>query len=425
MLRLETLSADSKPAQRKRHIEALGRAAHSLKGASRVVGVAQVEKLAHRMESIFDAVQSGRLALDADMADVLYDALDTIQAVLNGDEDIDVERVLASLEGVLAPASAVTVSPAETIPAEAIPSKAIPAEPPAMLAIMEPEPTQTIPTPEETIRVTIARLDALMADASDLLIARSSIAQRLDELKLMRKATQRWQKEWRKIRTQYIRAMRQATQVGNGNHRDHRDHGEWTGLLDFLTVTQRYMRISSQQLLSLDRALNADYLRLNLISDSLQDGIRRVRLVPFETHIPTFQRAVRDLAREQGKEVLLQVSGANIELDKRVLEAIKDPILHLLRNAIDHGIETPAERSQHLKPRTGMIILAISQRGGNISILIADDGRGIDVAAGRRAARRILSDSEMDAMRDPQPLSLIILPLLSPRPQATTTSRPT
>src|SRR5207248_392278 len=123
MLRLETLPADSKPTERKRHMEALGRAAHSLKGASRVVGVAQVEKLAHRMESIFDAVQSGTLALDADMADVLYDTLDTIQAVLNRDEDIDVERVVASLEAVLAPASAVTVSPTESVQAE----------PPAML----------------------------------------------------------------------------------------------------------------------------------------------------------------------------------------------------------------------------------------------------------------------------------------------------
>src|SRR5262249_21261725 len=120
MLRLEMLPADSRPAERKRQIEALGRAAHSLKGASRVVGVAQVEKLAHRMESIFDAVQSGTLALDADMADVLYDALDTIQAVLNRDEDVDVDRVLASLEEVLAPASAVTVSAAETLPGEAI-----------------------------------------------------------------------------------------------------------------------------------------------------------------------------------------------------------------------------------------------------------------------------------------------------------------
>src|SRR5690348_14029117 len=83
LLRLETMGSDDK--ERKRQIEALGRAAHSLKGASRVVGIGPVEKLAHRMESIFDGVQAGKLSLDADIADVLYDALDTIQEVLSGD----------------------------------------------------------------------------------------------------------------------------------------------------------------------------------------------------------------------------------------------------------------------------------------------------------------------------------------------------
>src|SRR5258707_9824300 len=96
LLRLETMQgADDK--ERKRQIEALGRAAHSLKGASRAVGVAPVEKLAHRMESIFDAVQSGRMDLEPDMADVLYDALDTIQSVLDGGDDSDVADVLTAL----------------------------------------------------------------------------------------------------------------------------------------------------------------------------------------------------------------------------------------------------------------------------------------------------------------------------------------
>src|SRR5262249_44053284 len=147
--------------------------------------------------------------------------------------------------------------------------------------------------------------------------------------------------------------------------------------------------------------------------------IRRVRLVPFETQIGIFQRTVRDVARQEGKEVGLQITGANIELDKRVLEAVKDPIIHFLRNAVDHGIESPEERKQSGKPREGMIIMAISQRGGNVMILIADDGQGIDVAAVRRAARRVMSDAEIDAMNDVEALSLIMLPGLSTSSQIT------
>ncbi len=407
LLRLETMQgADDK--ERKRQIEALGRAAHSLKGASRVVGISPVEKLAHRMESIFDGVQAGKLALDADIADVLYDALDTIQEVLSGTDTIDVEGVLIALEEAI---SALPDSPVPVVQSVTT-VRETPARITQTLAIIEPTSTPgfPIPAPEESIRVAVSRLDDLMADSSDLLVARSGIEQRLEDVKALRKANQKWQKEWRRVRTLYIRAVRQSTQS---------DNDEWSALLTFLNLTQRYMRLSTQQLLALDRALAADSLRLNLISDSLQDNIRRVRLVPFEMHISTFQRAVRDLAREEGKEVALQVTGASIELDKRVLETIKDPILHLLRNSVDHGIELPDERKRNGKPADGIIILALSQRGGNVSIILADDGRGIDVSAVRRAARRVLSESEIDAMSDDEALSLIMLPGLSTSSQVT------
>src|SRR5258708_21067757 len=167
LLRLEMLPANvevipGKPNERKRQIEALGRAAHSLKGASRAVGVAPVEKLAHRMESIFDAVQSGRMELEPDMADVLYDALDTIQSVLDGGDDMDVETVLSSLDNLLNLQSAsvpvMAVSPPPSPAADNIRQT-------ASLALIEPG-RQPLPAPEETIRVAVPRLDPLMADSS-------------------------------------------------------------------------------------------------------------------------------------------------------------------------------------------------------------------------------------------------------------------
>jgi two-component system chemotaxis sensor kinase CheA len=401
LLRLETTHGSEQAAERRRLIETLSRAAHSLKGASRAVGMIPVEKLAHRMESIFDAVNSNTLTMSAAIADALYDTLDTIQALLGGG-DANVEAALSGLDAAMA-----ADAPAPLVGSEV--ERA--GQPASALAIVEPSAPGATPIrpAEESIRVTLAKLDTLMADASDLLIALSSVEQRLLDVKEVRKAHQRWQKEWRRVRTLYIWIVRQGES----------ENPRWAGLLQFLNLTQRYMRLSGQQLLALDRALSADNLRLDLIVDSLQDSIRRVRLVPFETLVGVFQRAVRDVAHAEGKEVGLQISGVNIELDKRVLEAIKDPILHLLRNAVDHGIESPLEREQRGKAREGMIILAISQRGSNVVILIADDGQGIDVTAVRRAARRILGETEVDALSDADALALIMLPGLSTSPEVT------
>ncbi len=421
LLRVETATEHSP--ERRHQIEELSRAAHSLKGASRAVGMAPVEKVAHRMESIFDAVQASRIAMSPNVADVLYDALDTIQALLDG-TDIDVNDVLTALDETLNTPTVPAANTADT--AASLPDvyprpQPVPAspngEPSGALTVIESPEGPLARAAEESIRIAVAKLDELMADVSDLLVARSSLEQRIDEVKALRKAHQRWQKEWRKIRALYIRMARQF-----GAQDSRSDAMQTRPLLDFLSLTQRYMRLSSQQLQVLDRALNADHMRVSLITDSLQNNIRRVRLVPFETQVAMFQRAVRDIAREIGKEVLLQITGANIELDKHVLEMIKDPIIHLLRNAVDHGIETPGERVQNGKRREGMIVLAISQRGGNVMILIADDGQGIDVAAVRRSARRILGDAAVDSLSDLDTLSLITLPGLSTRDQITTIS---
>jgi len=430
LLRLET--SDENSPERRHQIEELSRAAHSLKGASRAVGMAPVEKVAHRMESIFDAVHASRIAMSPNVADVLYDALDTIQALLDQTE-VDTDAVLAELDETLnVPAEPAADTPAPVIPAKPNGTESLPdvypktettpsrstGEPSGALTVIESPDGSLARAAEESIRIAVAKLDELMADASDLLVARSSLEQRIDEVKALRKSHQKWQKEWRKIRALYIRMARQFTAQESRSSAPLQTRP----LLDFLSLTQRYMRLSSQQLQALDRALSADHMRVSLITDSLQNNIRRVRLVPFETQVAMFQRAVRDVAREVGKEVLLQISGANIELDKHVLEMIKDPIMHLLRNAVDHGIETPDERAQNGKRREGMIVLAISQRGGNVMILIADDGQGIDVAAVRRSARRILGDAAVDALSDADALSLITLPGLSTRDQITTIS---
>lgn len=415
------------PAERRTQIEALGRAAHSLKGASRAVGMTAVEAISHRMESVFDTIQAGGLSLSPTTADTLYDAFDSLEAILSGDE-FELEPLLSALDAIQSEAG---TEPPKTVIIQPSPvhrdSLIVEKKEKKKTGELDRRKTDTNlhPAtetgqratsemglkPDESIRVAIAKLDELMADASDLLVERGSIEQRLAEVKALRKAHQRWQKDWRRVRTAYIRAVRQASR-----------EGEWPVLIEFLNGTQRYMRTTGQQLLLLDRALAHDSLRISMIADSLQDNIRRVRLVPFDLHVATLQRTVRDVARQEDKEVLLQISGATLELDKRVLESIKDPLIHLLRNAVDHGIEAPDAREAAGKPREGTIIMAISQRGGDMLLLVADDGAGIDLPAVRQSAKRILSETEVDAMSDADALMLIMLPGLSTSEQVTTIS---
>lgn len=154
---------------------------------------------------------------------------------------------------------------------------------------------------------------------------------------------------------------------------------------------------------------------LAAITDELQQEVMRARMLPLEQVFSKFPRVVRDLAREAGKQVTLQISGQETELDRSVIEEISDPLLHLLRNAVDHGIELPEERRAAGKPESGLITLAGRSEGNHIVITVADDGRGIDPQQVRQAAlaRGLISAEAAGRMTEEECLDLIFLPGLS------------
>jgi two-component system chemotaxis sensor kinase CheA len=156
-------------------------------------------------------------------------------------------------------------------------------------------------------------------------------------------------------------------------------------------------------------------MQMSLVIDGLEEQIKRVRMLPFGTITGPFGRMVRDLANISKKEVILEISGGDVELDKRVLEQIKDPIIHLLRNAIDHGIELPEERHSAGKPTLGTIRLAAEQQGKDIAISVSDDGAGLDLEAIRQAANR-RGVVNANAMTDAELVELIYTPGFSTSP---------
>jgi len=402
----------------------LFRAAHSLKGAARAVDLRDIENIAHRMEDVLGAVQRWELSPASDLFDLLFSAADALEeamaAHLRG-ESLPTQqrnRLLARLEAALCgDIETPTQENTETVrdTGTEIEKEVTPSPPPPVT----PSPRHPIspPPPEETIRVATAKLDALMEGTGELLVARMRTEQRLTELRQMQQRLTLWQKDWRQVREPYNHLV----QGRHGPDMALRQDQDLASLLDFLTYNEGHLKALGTGLDSLLRRFVSDYGRLTLLADDLQDGVRRMRMLPVATLFDLFPRMVRDLARERDKEVIMRVEGADTEVDRQVLETMKDPLIHLLRNAVDHGIEPPDRREAAGKPRRGTIRLRAAQKGNTIILEVADDGAGIDLEAVRQAAvtRGLLTAQEVAGLSDQETMQLIFRSGLSTLPQVT------
>ncbi|NJN52957.1 MAG: hypothetical protein HC809_15555 [Gammaproteobacteria bacterium] len=203
----------------------------------------------------------------------------------------------------------------------------------------------------------MSKLDALMRQFSELLAVKIRVEQRLADVGQLQQLAVAWQKDWLAQRTKYHQLLRFVPEEADG-----RLPKELTPLLEFLDRSQEQLRQFNTQTGTLHRQFSNDLLRLSLIIDELEEEIRRVRLLPLTTITTTFDRMVRDLARQQNKQAILRIQGGETELDKRLLEQIKDPLMHLLRNAVDHGLEATAVRQQTGKPAQATITISAGVR---------------------------------------------------------------
>ncbi len=271
-----------------------------------------------------------------------------------------------------------------------------------------PGPTPLRATGEETLRVSMKKLSALMAQVGELLAARVRTDQRLSELRAVLSA----EEERLKAQTA-IRAMVRDEAPAKLDVWSER-------LVEVQNEDLDHERLLVRRLREIVRAFEADALQSTILSGQLQEDIRRIQTFPLASVLEPLPRAVRNMAREAGKMVDLVITGAELELDKKVLEELRDPLYHLLRNAIDHGCEHPAVRAAAGKPSRGTIRIRAEHRGDVVTITVSDDGPGVDIPSVRRAsiAAGLVTAVEAAEMPEHRVLELLFAPGLTTRAEA-------
>ncbi len=251
-----------------------------------------------------------------------------------------------------------------------------------------------------------------MDSLGELLVMQMRTEKLLNQMKALQERSLRWQKDWRKVRSHCSRLRR---------HYEKNDKTDLVPLFDFLEQNEQELKASTSELNMVLDSLANDRGQLQIVTDDLQNGIHSARMLPISTLFDLFPRMVRDLAHDLSKEIALEVGGQETEVDRQALELMKDPLTHLVRNAVDHGIETPEARLASGKPRHGTIRLRAQQHGSNLVLSISDDGRGIDLDGVRRAAieRGIVSKEKVADLSEREVIDLIFYSGLSTAPYAT------
>ncbi|MDZ8087183.1 MAG: hybrid sensor histidine kinase/response regulator [Nostoc sp. DedQUE12b] len=262
----------------------------------------------------------------------------------------------------------------------------------------------------ETIRVGTRHLDTLMTQAGELTVTKIRIAHRLGEIEAIANLWEEWNRDLFTNRFAFSREQQSDFALQR--------------LETFHHHSEKRLEELGHLVKTLQSSLSEDTTRLEQLSNDLEEGIRTLRLLPFATIFNLFPRMVRDLAQQQGKLVELILEGKDTLADKRLLEEMKDPLMHILRNAIDHGIEPPQERERLGKPTTATIRLRAYQTPTNIVLEISDDGRGLDLDKIKQIAvkRGICGEEELAAMTPSQIQALIFAPGFSTAPLVTEVS---
>ena len=369
------------------------REAHSIKGSALMLGFSDISQISHKLEDLFVAAKTHPSLLNGDAFDVIFSGVDLVAArveqLARGQLDaIEVGDISDKLAGLL-----------ESNVAE--PAPATPAD-----QIIETTATGGRKAPElrQSLRVPVEKLDRLAHLAPEMVVQNLKAFERHTELRRLERVLSRL-----RDRVREARLAPDASEIDRGIQL-----AEYADALDSVTRRMRGFLVN----------FSDDRVRLNLITEELRQNVIELTMLPVSLVFDAFPRAVRDLARHFNKDIELTIRGRETELDKKIVEQIAEPLIHLIRNAVDHGIESPADRMRIGKPAAGNLILSAEQQGNRVLITLKDDGCGIDLQMLRAVAiqRRVAPAAEIDRWGPEQLLDVIFQPGFSTRLSATDVS---
>jgi len=443
----------------------LFRAAHSLKGASRTVDILDIDLIAHRLEDVLGLIQHHKIRLSSQLFDTMFQAVDLIKACMRAkleNNEFPFEKLNAIVQSLEAASvlldsnntnenqnlenknlninvnnikqddnkkqyehdeqykhdkhdkhetnnknqKYIETKNSTNVQQKDLKHKKNKPEPKKREknVHMESLADEQITGSDDTIRVKTNKLDLLMASMGELMGSRMRTMQRILDLQTMQKRINRWHKAWRHLRGN-MKSM----------ERRHYENDDLNQFFSFMHRNADNLKHIHTHINLLVRQFMNDCDQLVFVSDDLQDKIRNVRMQPISSLFDQFPRMIRDLSRNQEKNIRLEIKGEKTEVDRHVLDALKDPLTHILRNSVDHGIELPSHRKDQGKPEQGLIVLKASQKGSTIVIEVIDDGRGIDMESVREQAvlKNIVPEQKAKALSKRELTELIFCSGLS------------
>ncbi|MBL8796071.1 MAG: Hpt domain-containing protein [Planctomycetia bacterium] len=450
-------------------LQEVRRSAHTLKGSAGMVGFQTITELAHRMEDLLDRMYEGGEAASPEVVRLLFSSTDALEDMASGKIDRALLRGLYERYAQLLGGAAAVVSPQEAV---APVSERSPAEPALPGVEWLDAPTAAIPSPASTVkkptvrpertpaaapartsgqflRIPLERLDELVKLVGELVINRTGFEQRIADfhrqLTELQPSTERLRRVSYKLESQYEASALaksrltytptgMAAENGRANGNGHTPapvnrlaglaHGHGFDDLEFDRYTEFHLisrelgettsdiQTTAGELGHLTGDFESYLNRQARLSSEIEDKLMRLRMVPFAMLASRLHRTVRNVAHQRGKDVELVLEGESTELDKNVLEEMADPLLHLLRNAVDHGVEAPEARAARGKPARGVIRLSAYHEGSQVVVQIADDGGGLDAEAIRAAAiaRGLTTASDAARLSDDELFQFVFLP---------------
>ncbi|WP_210559226.1 MULTISPECIES: hybrid sensor histidine kinase/response regulator [unclassified Pseudomonas] len=401
------------------YLESCMRAAHSLKGAARIVGIDSGVSVAHVMEDCLVSAQEGRLLLRPEHIDALLQGTDLLMRIAtpaNAPQAPDIEAYVALMGLLLDPSAAPAVAPLPMaeLQMQAPPPAPAPIETPAQvietpLETSDPAPRKNKRTTEggeRVLRVTAERLNSLLDLSSKSLVETQRLKPHLATMQRLKR-----------MQNNGLRALESL----NVHLKEHALSLEAQEALE----DARRLLAESQQLLAEKNAeLDEFAWQASQRAQVLYDTALACRMRPFADVLTGQVRMVRDLGRSLGKQVRLEIEGEKTQVDRDVLEKLEAPLTHLLRNAVDHGIETPEQRLLKGKSEEGLIRLRASHQAGLLVLELSDDGNGVDLEKVRRSiVERQLSPAETAAqLSEEELLTFLFLPGFSLRDTVTEVS---